>query len=250
MPAREWDGKTYDRISWPMEQMGIAVMQELPLRGDETVLDAGCGTGRVTSALIERLPQGRVIGVDGSADMIVAARERLGPEVELHVQDLLELSLPEPVDAVLSTATFHWIADHERLFSRLHAVLKPGGRLRAQCGGHGNVEHIHAVAADVGAREPFAQYLTGWVGPWNFQKPQDTEPRLRAAGFREARAWLSEWPVETDEGHAWLKTIILGAHIDRLPETLQDSFVAQVGEIVGVDPLRVAYVRLNIDAVA
>jgi len=250
MPAREWDGKSYDRISAPMAQMGLAVLERLALRGDETVLDAGCGSGRVTAALIERLPRGHVIGVDGSADMAAAARERLGPDAELHVQDLLELSLSERVDAVFSTATFHWIGDHETLFARLHAVLEPGGRLVAQCGGHGNVERIHAVAADVGAREGFAPYFDGWVGPWNFQKPEDTERRLRDAGFSEARAWLSDWPVETDHGHEWLRTIILGSHIDRLPEDLRDPFVAEVGEILGLDPLRVEYVRLNIDATA
>src|SRR3954453_1270243 len=146
MAAREWDGKTYDRISLPMEQMGRVVLERLELRGDETVLDAGCGSGRVTEPLIDALPRGRVIGVDGSAKMIDAARERLGDRAELHVQDLTALTLPEPVDAVFSTATFHWITDHDALFARLHGVLRPGGRLVAQCGGAGNIASVHAAA--------------------------------------------------------------------------------------------------------
>lgn len=250
MSAREWDGQTYDRISAPMEQMGLAVLDRLPLGGDETVLDAGCGSGRVTAALIERLPHGRVIGVDGSAAMIASARERLGRDVELHVQDLLELALPEPVDAIFSTATFHWIKDHDALFARLHATLRPGGRLVAQCGGEGQAAVVHAAAAEVGAREPYAPHVDGWVGPWKFAGAENTERRLREAGFSEARAWLQVVPMETPDGEDWLRTIMLGAHLERLPDGLRDGFVREVGAIVGVDPLRLDYVRLNIDAVA
>jgi trans-aconitate 2-methyltransferase len=247
---REWNGKSYDRISWPMEEMGRAVAERLPLRGDETVLDAGCGTGRVTTALIDRLPDGRVIGVDGSAAMIDAARERLGPDVELHVQDLLALSLAERVDAIFSTATFHWIKDHEALFARLHGALKPGGRLVAQCGGEGQAAAVHAAAEEVGAREPFTRYFEGWVGPWKFACAESTERRLREAGFQEVRAWLQVVPMESPDGEEWLRTIMLGSHLERLPEELRDDFVHDVGAIVGVDPLRLDYVRLNIDATA
>jgi trans-aconitate 2-methyltransferase len=249
MPVREWDGKTYDRISAPLEEMGLAVLERLPLTGDETVLDAGCGSGRVTEALIARLPRGRVIGVDGSAEMIDAARERLGPDVELHVQDLLALDV-DPVDAIFSTATFHWITDHEALFARLHAALKPGGRLVAQCGGDGQAAAVHAAAETIGAREPYAPYLDGWVGPWKFACAENTERRLREAGFTEARAWLQVVPMETLDGEEWLRTIMLGSHLERLPEALRDDFVREVGAIVGVDPLRLDYVRLNIDATA
>jgi len=129
MPVREWDGASYDRISGTMEALGLAVLERLELRGDETVLDAGCGSGRITQALIERLPRGRVIAVDESPSMIAAARERLGPEADLRVGDLLKLELEQPVDAILSTATFHWIADHDALFARLHDALRPGGML-------------------------------------------------------------------------------------------------------------------------
>lgn len=248
--AREWDGRSYDRISSPMEDLGRKVLERLPLRGDETVLDAGCGSGRVTELLVDRLPDGRVIGVDGSAQMIDAARARLGDEVELYVQDLVELDLPEPVDAVFSTATFHWIGDHPRLFARLHAALRPGGRLVAQCGGVGQAAAVHAAAADVGAREPYREHFAGWVGPWNFAAPEETEARLRAAGFHDVRAWLEVVPLETPDGEEWLRTIMLGTHLERLPDALRDGFVHEVGAILGVDPLRLDYVRLNMDATA
>ena len=248
-PARDWDARSYDRISGPMEALGREVLDRLALAGDETVLDAGCGTGRVTQALIDRLPRGRVIGVDGSAQMIAAARERLGPGPDLRVADLVDLELPEPVDAVLSTATFHWIGDHPRLFARLHAALRPGGALAAQCGGMGNVAAVHAAAEAVGGQAPFAAHLTGWQGPWNFSAPDQAAVRLEAAGFRDVHAWLEPRPVVPDEPLEFLRTIVLGAHRERLPPELAEPFTVAVAERLG-DPVTIDYVRLNLDAVA
>ena len=152
--VRSWSGAAYDRLSGPMAAMGLAVLERLPLNGDETVIDAGCGSGRVTEALLEQLPRGRVIGVDASASMIDAARERLGDRGELHVADLVSFDLGLRADAILSTATFHWIADHDALFARLRAHLRPGGLLVAQCGGQGNIARVHAAAREVMAIEP------------------------------------------------------------------------------------------------
>src|SRR4051794_2862296 len=110
MTAREWDGRSYDRVSGPMAEMAGPVLDRLPLEGGETVIDAGCGSGRVTEALLERLPHGRVIAVDASQDMLDAARERLADDrVRFVRSDLVELDLGEQADAILSTATFHWI---------------------------------------------------------------------------------------------------------------------------------------------
>ena len=151
MTAREWDAATYDRVSEPQLQWGREVLDRLPLRGDERVLDAGCGSGRVTAELQSRLPRGRVVAVDGSAAMVARAREALGPGAEVIESDLLDLELEEPVDAVFSTATFHWILDHDRLFNRLHAAVRPGGAMEAQCGGEGNVAEWQRVR-DTGER--------------------------------------------------------------------------------------------------
>jgi len=245
---RAWDGAAYDRLSTPMQAMGLEVLDRLPLAGDETVIDAGCGSGRVTEALVERLPRGRAIGVDGSPSMIATARERLGDRADLHVADLLELDLGVEADAILSTATFHWIADHDRLFTRLRAHLRHGGRLEAQCGGQGNIANVHEAAEATIATERFAPHFASWQRPWLFAAPGETERRLRAAGFAEAEASLIERPVTPEDPHAYLTEINLGAHLERLPEPLRAPFVDEVVQRLGGGSITIGYVRLNISA--
>ncbi len=255
MTVREWDGGVYDRISAPMEALGRAVLDRLALDGDETVIDAGCGSGRVTEGLIERLPRGRVIAVDASPSMVAAARERLqrsgyGPErVEVREGDLLELEVAQPVDAILSTATFHWVLDHERLFARLHAALRPAGRLVAQCGGEGNIDVLRGVANEVLAHEPYAAHFRDWRPPWNYADPEVTEERLRGAGFASAECWLQPAPQQPEHPRAFLSEIVLGPHYQQLPEELREQFMDTVLAELG-QPVVVDYIRLNIDAVA
>jgi trans-aconitate 2-methyltransferase len=249
MPVREWDGSSYDRISAPMEALGRAVLDRLKLTGEETVLDAGCGSGRVTEALLERLPRGRVIAVDASESMVGAARERLCGRAEIRQVDLLELELPEPVDAILSTATFHWIPDHARLFRRLHAALRPGGQLVAQCGGEGNITKLRGVAHRLLEREPYAAHFRGWQPPWHYAAPAITRERLLGAGFRAAECWLTPAPQQPEHPREFLATIVLGPHVQRLPEELREPFMDDLLAALG-EPVVVDYVRLNIDAVA
>jgi trans-aconitate 2-methyltransferase len=251
--ARTWDGQSYDRISGPMEALGREVLGRLELAGDETVLDAGCGSGRITEALIERLPEGHVVAVDASASMVAAARERLPGadvrEVDLLELDLEELGLQHPFDAILSTATFHWILDHERLFERLHAALRDGGRLVAQCGGEGNIDVLRSHANDVLAREPYAAAFVGFKPPWNYAGPEVTRRRLLDAGFAAAECWLQPAPKQPEHPREFLSDIVLGPHYQHLPEDLRERFMDDVLAELG-EPVVVDYVRLNIDAAA
>ena len=245
--TRDWDASTYDRVSDPQAEMAVRVFDRLPLQGDETVLDAGCGSGRVTRLLLDRLPRGRVIAVDSSPSMVEAAREALGDRATVIQSDLTELVLAEQVDAAFSNAVFHWVLDHERLFARLFAALRPGAPLAVQCGGEGNVRGFLAVADEVAADPPFAEHLDGWVGPWHFASPEAAAERLTAAGFVDVETWLEEWPVVPPEPREYFRTVCLGHHVERLPPELRDAYVDAVAERAGPRP-RLDYVRLNIVA--
>ena len=247
MNARAWDAETYDRVSNAQVEWARGVLARLPLEGDETVLDAGCGSGRVTAMLLERLPRGRVIGVDSSEEMAEYARGALGDRATILTGDLTELELDSPVDAVFSNAVFHWILDHDRLFERMFAVLKPGGRLVAQCGGEGNIATFLALVDEVAATQPFARHFEGFSRTWWFAGAEDTEARLRRAGFDEVRAWLEPSRVAPEDPAEFVRTVVLGVHLPRLPRELQDPFVEAVLARAG-EPLELEYVRLNIEA--
>jgi trans-aconitate 2-methyltransferase len=193
------------------------------------------------------LPRGKLIAVDGSEAMVAKAHERLGEDATYLTSDLSELELPEPVDVIFSTATFHWITDHDRLFARLRANLVLGGRLHAQCGGEGNVaEHAAAILA-VASRPQYSDYFEGMSSIWNFAAPDPTEARLRAAGFSEARCWLEPKPVTPPDPLAFTMAVTLGPQLARLPKELRQPFAeAVIAE--SPRPLTLDYVRLNIEA--
>lgn len=245
--SKDWDAATYDRVSgdaqllWALEQL-----ERLPLEGDEVVLDAGCGSGRVTAELAKRVPRGRVYGVDQAPSMVEHARQALGDSATILEQELTQLDLPELVDVIFSNATFHWIKDHDALFAALSRALKPGGRLVAQCGGKGNIDRLRRVSDDIALRErPFAPHFAGWVGPWNYAAPGETAQRLAKAGFTEVRCWLEPKPVSPSDPHTFVKTVCLVRHLDCLPDRLKDGFVDSVLERMG-EPLVIEYVRLNL----
>ena len=220
-----WNATTYEQVNAPHHEWASAIIERAAIQPGEVVLDAGCGGGSITKRLLELTPS--VIAVDADANMVAKARESLPPEVPVLHQDLLTLDLDQKVDVVFSCAVFHWITDHDRLFERLRGVLKPGGRLVAQCGGKGNIENVLAV---VGERP----------GRWLYADGDETEARLRAAGFSDARAWLEPWPVKPADMVTFAETVILHQDPDRRANA--EKIAAQLDEI--------DYVRLNMEASA
>jgi trans-aconitate 2-methyltransferase len=245
MSMSDWDAATYDRISDPQFAWALEQLERLSLRGDEVVLDAGCGSGRVTAELIRRVPHGRVYAVDVAPSLVQHAKAALGERATVLCQDLLELALPEPADAVFSNATFHWIHDHDALFAALCHSMRPGAQLVAQCGGRGNIDAFRSAADEVAAEPEFASYFEGWERPWNYASAEETAQRLERAGFTDVRTWLE--PKRVEPPRAFIKTVCLVRHLDPLPEQLRDAFVDRVLEHAG-EPLTLEYVRLNMTA--
>ena len=253
--AREWDAGAYEQLSAPQTRWGVEVLERLGARGDEAAIDAGCGTGRVTELLLAKLPEGSVLAVDGSRAMVEAARRRFAgePRVRVERQDLLSLEVDEPVDLIFSTATFHWIADHDRLFENLALALKPHGRLVAQCGGEGNIARAMRATKETIEEERFSDYFEGWQDDKYYADPQTTARRLEAAGFEEIETWLHDEVAafdSVDELARFLGAVVLGGHLERLPEEERGPFAAAVAEKVTAVDGRPAldYVRLNIMA--
>jgi trans-aconitate 2-methyltransferase len=220
----DWNANSYDAISAPQQGWGAAVVERLALTGDETVLDAGAGTGRVTEMVLARLPRGHVIAVDGSPAMTETASARLPADrVTVICSDLLDLTLDEPVDAIVSTATFHWILDHDALFARMRALLRRGGQFVAQCGGAGNLARVRRLGEQLGP--PFAEHLAAMPPTWNYATPQDTRERLERAGFAVDACWLEPAPASPPRPREFLETVVFRVHVARLPEELRDPFL-------------------------
>jgi trans-aconitate 2-methyltransferase len=241
---REWDATTYDSLPLPHLRWGVRTLERFSFTGDETVLEAGCGTGRDTEALLDVLPRGRVIAVDGSARMLDRLRARLADRldrVEAIQADLTApLPLTEQADAAFSVATFHWIHDHDALFANIAAALRPGARFAADCGGKGNVAAVQAAIDDV-LGEP--------TGTWNFAGAEETGERLERAGFTDVEVALVPDPARLEPGaqfHSFLATVVLGAHLDRMPPAEHADFVAAVAGRLS-EPV-VDYVRLVFSA--
>ena len=241
--TREWDARTYDALPLPHLRWGRRTLDRLTLTGEETVLEAGCGTGRDTAALLDLLPRGRVIAVDGSARMLDRLRVKLADRLDRVGVLQADLTEPLPIaeaDAAFSVATFHWIDDHDALFANISRALRPGAAFVADCGGRGNIAQVREALAKVTGEEP---------EPWNFAGTEETRRRLQAAGFTDVRVDLTPDPARLEPGEqfeSYLATVVLGAQLDRMPPAEHREFVHAVAAELP-EPV-VDYVRLEFSA--
>lgn len=254
--TREWNSDAYHRLSAPQVSWGKKVLSRLRLEGDEVVLDAGCGTGRLTADLLEALPEGRVVGIDASQNMLHSAREHLSPRfgaaVSLVACDFLHLPFARTFDGIVSTAAFHWVLDHDKLFTNLHDVLVPGGWLEAQCGGGPNVANLRARGRALAARPQFAAYLADFREPWNFQDADGAALTLKRAGFIDVETSVESAPTvlqDAKQYEEFVRNIIFHRQLAKLPtEQLRAEFMQNLTEQAAADdpPFMIDYWRLNL----
>jgi trans-aconitate 2-methyltransferase len=255
-PRTDWNAAVYNRIGTPMRGWAQQVIDDLGLRGDETVLDAGCGSGSVTLDLLEKLPGGKVYAVDSSPDMIANLERTLAERGVSNVvpicASLTDFTLPEQVDAVFSNAVFHWVPDDDGLFGSLARATKPGGRLRAQCGGAGNIARLREATHAVERRAPYSEYLSSDTEFRKYRTAEEARAAMERNGWRDVRGSLFQAPVtfeDEDAAALYLRTIILQHQATALPEELSGRFLRDViAEVVqrSGPPFSADYVRLNL----
>jgi trans-aconitate methyltransferase len=255
--AKEWDAAAYHRVSTPQTEWGRRLLSRLVVRGDELVVDAGCGSGRLTADLTRMVPRGRVIAIDRSWNMLLTARANLRPEFGSRVTfvraELPRLPFEASVDLFFSTATFHWVRDHEMLFAQILRALAAGGTLFAQCGGGPNLATAHGLAEAVMRREPFAPYFRAWSGAWQFSTAEKAADQMSAAGFVDIKTSLEAAPTTLADEPSYrefVTTVIYNAHLALLPDdALRRRFIDEVTEkAAGQDPpFTLDYWRLNLE---
>jgi len=258
--SREWNSSQYHRLSQPQLSWGKKFLSRLQLRGDELVLDAGCGTGRLTAELLQALPQGRVVGVDVSQNMIGTASDHLKPKfgqrVDLVVADLQALPFEHVFDGIVSTAAFHWVPEHDSMFRSLHQSLRPSGWLQAQCGGGPNLLKLRTRVNKLATTPPYTRFFDGFREPWVFADAETATRTLRRAGFVHIEAGLESALTILDDSKQYsefLPAIILRTHMECLPAPdLRTRFVAELTEEAASDdpPFSLDYWRLNLSAKA
>ena len=257
-PSREWNSSEYHRLSQPQVSWGKKVLARLKLRGDELILDAGCGSGRLTADLLEALPKGRVVGIDLSQNMLQTARAHLQPKFRGHfalvAADMTALPFVRAFDGIVSTAAFHWVMHPERLFRALFHALRPGGWLQAQCGGYGNIARLRGRMQNLAHSRKYSPYLADFPEPWVYLDAENAASLLRGAGFVGVKTDLESAPTLFDsrqEYFDFVKAVIVRQHIGRISDPeLQLQYVSDLTELAASDdpPLLLDYWRLNMSA--
>ena len=212
--ARPWDARTYDVLSTPQQAWASDVLARLHrIPRDATVLDVGCGTGRVSESLLALVPRGSVLAIDASEDVMTLARSRLGDRAQMWCQDVLDLA--EAVDVIISTAALHWVSDYDRMWGRLALACARAGSAKSAVwrpGQHRSCPRAHRQGRP--GRFPRA----GGLVSLGVREPAGGRAALRTAGFSSVRCWLEDRPTYPEDIGPFVRTSILEAHLAACPE--------------------------------
>ncbi len=198
----EFDGKKYAETSIHQKEWGTKLLAEFRLRGDEHILDLGCGDGILTARLAELVPQGQVVGMDASQGMIDQAITHLRSNLSFVLMDINSWNLDDSFDVIFSNATLHWIFDHNRLLTNVFKHLKPSGIARFSFAGQGNCSNLHRVLKEVMREDRYALYFEKFIWPWFMPGADEYKNLLEKFAFRETKVWIEnadrKFPAEKE----------------------------------------------------
>jgi len=229
-----WDATDYARHSEAQQQWARELIARLALRGCEDILDIGCGDGKVTVELAEGVPEGSVVGVDSSRDMISLAsasfpQERY-PNLTFQRQDARNLPFQERFDRLFSNAALHWIIDHRPVLASMFRALRPGGLVVVQMGGRGNAAGVIASMNELMQEAAWREYFQNFAFPYGFYGPDEYTPWLEEAGFSILSIELIGKEMvhrNRDAFTGWIRTTWL-PYTDRVPEQLRERFISEL----------------------
>jgi trans-aconitate 2-methyltransferase len=258
-PSVTWNAAEYAANSAAQQAWARELIAKLHLRGDERILDVGCGDGKVTAELAGAVPRGSVVGIDASSPMIQFARGAFKvPHLEFHVMDAREIRFETPFDLVFSNAALHWVDDHRAFLRGAAAVLRPGGRLIVSCGGKGNAHEVFTALRPEMRVKRWRAFFRKLEAPYFFYTPEDYAKWLPRFGFKTRHVQLApkDATYAGRDGFAtWLRTTWL-PYTQRVPENAREDFITAVVDryITRYPPdakgrIHVRMVRLEIDAV-
>ena len=185
----EFDGDKYQKASTHQEEWGQRLISELSLRGTERILDLGCGDGRLTARLADLVPDGSVVGIDGSRGMIEVAKKHRKDNLSFLLGDISLLDFKERFDLVFSNATLHWVADHTALLQKVFRCLQDNGVIRFNFAGEGNCSHFFDIVRSVMKDPDYARYFSDFVWPWYMPTVEEYETIFHQFSFRDIRVW-------------------------------------------------------------
>ena len=253
-----WNATDYAKNSSEQQKWARELIAKLNLRGDERVLDLGCGDGKVTAEIAQQLPRSEIVGVDLSQEMIDFAQRTFDqPNLSFAHGDATALTFNKEFDVVFSNAVLHWVYDHVPVLNGIDRALKPGGRILLQMGGRGNAAGILAIVNEIACRERWSPYFASFSFRYGFHGPEGYSRWLTDAGFRPRRVEL----IPKDMTHAtrerftgWFRTTWM-PWTDRIPAAYREEFIADViGTYLQTQPhddtgrVHVAMVRLEVEA--
>ncbi len=187
--AYEFDGKLYEKASIFQQEWGNKLISELNLKGNENILDLGCGNGLLTAKLARLVPNGNVIGVDASEGMIEVAKEKEGNNLKFKLMDLNEINLNRQFDFIFSNATLHWIKNHKQLWTNIHKLLNTNGFVRFNFAADGNNSHFIKVIRETIVFEEYKKYFSEFQWPWYMPSVDEYENILKDFAFSELNVW-------------------------------------------------------------